>query len=611
MTRPLFTTILEVTNVATRFGDLLMGQRAPSTAQIAVAVAFAFSCFGLLLFLWNAFGGPVPFAPEGYRVKVPFNEATQLAVESDVRISNVSVGRVKKIELEDEGENRDLAMATLEIDERYAPIPQDTLAMLRQKTLLGETYVELTQGSKDAPKLAEDGSLPPAQVAESVQLDEIFRTFDAPTRAAFQTWMQGAAVAFNNRGADVSAALANLEPLAEDANKLLRVLDTQEQAVQQFIKNTGVVFGALSERQGQLRGLIQNSSTVFATTARRNEDLEETFRALPTFLDESRLTLNRLETFSRDTNPLILQLRPAGKELSKVLRQTARVAPDFKGFFVGFRKLAKRARTGLPALQTLLNTDLPPVLTQFSTFLRQVTPIITAATRYKREITSFFGNITGATQAAIPSPETGNQPAHYLRTIPAPLSPEVFAVWPTQRLELNRSAAYAIPGWADALAATLPAFETRDCAAGATTARSTRRPRRTPPSSPGRSRTSTARPTELFARIQEFAFSGGTATTGTRQARLHPAGAGELDRRGPRGDQLPARLPGRPLGAGVRACGVSTPRAWYWLAFPCLGPCATRASAAVLGSVTENRAGDAALVGVGELAALRKKEWYA
>ncbi len=356
-----------------------MGQRAPSTAQIAVAVAFAFSCFGLLLFLWSAFGGPVPFAPEGYRVKVPFKEATQLAVESDVRISNVSVGRVKKIELGEEGsENSDLAVATIEIDDDYAPIPEDTLAMLRQKTLLGETYVELTQGSKDAPKLAEDGSLPAAQVAESVQLDEIFRTFDEPTRAAFQTWMQQAALAFEGRGADVSAAIANLEPLAEDANKLLRVLDTQEEAVQQFVKNTGVVFGALSERQGQLRGLIQNSGTVFATTARRNQDIEETFRALPTFLDESRLTLNRLETFSRDTNPLILQLRPAAKELSKVLRQTARVAPDFKGFFVGFRKLAKRSRTGLPALRALLNTDLPPVLTQFSTFLQQVTPIIAA-----------------------------------------------------------------------------------------------------------------------------------------------------------------------------------------------------------------------------------------
>jgi phospholipid/cholesterol/gamma-HCH transport system substrate-binding protein len=490
-----------------------MGQRAPSAAQIAVAVAFAFSCFGLLLFLWNAFGGPVPFAPEGYRIRVPFSEATQLAVESDVRIANVSVGRVKKIELEDTGENRDLAVATLEIDHNYAPIPADTLAILRQKTLLGETYVELTQGNRDGPKLAEGASLPPAQVAGSVQLDEIFRTFDDRTRAAFQTWMQEAAVAFNGRGADISAAIANLEPFAEDTNRLLGVLDTQDQAVSQFIRNTGVVFNALSERQGQLRSLIQNSGTVFATTAKRNQDLEAAFRALPTFLDESRLTLNRLQSFSVNANPLITQLRPSGKELSGTLRQVARVAPDFKGFFVGFRKLARRSKDGLPALRALLDSDLPPVLTQFSPFLAQVTPIITAATRYKREITSFFGNITAASQDSNPQPETGNVPAHLLRTAPAPLSPEVFSVWPTKRLELNRNAAYAIPGWSDALASTLPTFETRDCAGGdngtlnAATA--------TDPAFIPRANPALNTPAQFFQNIQNFAFGGGLTTTGT------------------------------------------------------------------------------------------------
>jgi phospholipid/cholesterol/gamma-HCH transport system substrate-binding protein len=74
-----------------------MATRAPTAGQIAVAVAFAFSCFGLLLFLWSTFGGVVPLKPEGYRVKVPFEEAAQLAVESDVRIANVSVGKVKDI----------------------------------------------------------------------------------------------------------------------------------------------------------------------------------------------------------------------------------------------------------------------------------------------------------------------------------------------------------------------------------------------------------------------------------------------------------------------------------------------------------------------------------
>src|SRR6185295_4112108 len=109
-----------------------MGQRAPTLGQIAVAVAFAFSCFALLLFLWSTFGGPIPFKPEGYRITVPVDESAQLAVESDVRISNVSVGKVKKIQLADEGPNKDLAEATIEIDDQYAPIPANTRAILRQ-----------------------------------------------------------------------------------------------------------------------------------------------------------------------------------------------------------------------------------------------------------------------------------------------------------------------------------------------------------------------------------------------------------------------------------------------------------------------------------------------
>ncbi len=486
-----------------------MGQRAPSGVQIGVAVAFAFSCFGLLLFLWNAFGGPVPFGPEGYKVRVPVNEAAQLAVESDVRISNVSVGRVKKIELEDEGENRDLAIATLEIQEPYAPIPEDTRAILRQKTLLGETYVELTQGDKDGPSLEEDGTLPRAQVSEAVQLDEIFRTFDEPTRLALQSWMQNAALALDGRGADLNAAIGNLEPFAEEANNLLRTLETQDQATSQFVKNTGEVFGALSERQGQLQGLIRNSGTVFNTTAQRNEDLRETFRVLPTFLDESRLTLARLESFSRNANPLITQLRPSGRELSGTLKQVAKVSPDFKGFFIGIRRIARSAKTGLPALQKILRTDLPPVLGQFSPWLQQVTPIIETAGRYRRELTSFLGNVTGATQASAASPETSNQPAKYLR-VSNPLSPEAIAIW-NNRLESNRNAPYAVPGWMDQLQGGLPSFETRQCAGGANGVLNPATPA-SPNFIPRANTELGSSPQDLFDRIQRFAL-GGTDNT--------------------------------------------------------------------------------------------------
>jgi phospholipid/cholesterol/gamma-HCH transport system substrate-binding protein len=442
-----------------------MSRRGPTFGQIAVAVAFAFSCFGLLLFLWTTFGGPVPLKPEGYRIEVPFNEGTQLAVESDVRISNVSVGKVKSIDLANSGPNRDLAVAEIEIDTSYAPIPANARAMLRQKTLLGETYVELTPGDRDGPKLPEGGTLPRAQVQPSVQLDEIFRTFDPRTRAAFQTWMQQLAIASAGRGADLSAAIANLEPFTEDANRLLRVLDTQQGAVQQLVRNTGEVFGALSERQGQLQGLIRNSGVVFRTTAVRNRDLEATFRALPTFLTESRLTLGRLGSFSRNADPLITQLHPAARALSADLKPIAKVAPDFGGFFVGFRKTAKRAESGLPSLRRLLDADLPPLLDQLVPFTRQLTPMVAMIRRYQRDVTGFLGNITSATQATANTEQ--NVPGHYIRSS-APLYPESLAMFgPTaaseHRLAHSRANPYPAPDSALNVANGLFTFDTRPC----------------------------------------------------------------------------------------------------------------------------------------------------
>ena len=152
---------------------------------------------------WITFGGPTPFKAKSYQVKVPFTEASQLAEQSDVRISGVDVGKVESIELGSKGKE---AVALLNIDDKYAPLPDSTRAMLRTKTLLGETYIELTPGSRKGAEMPDGGTLPEANVAESVQLDEIFRTFNAKTRAAFQTWQQEAAVAIEGQGASLSYA---------------------------------------------------------------------------------------------------------------------------------------------------------------------------------------------------------------------------------------------------------------------------------------------------------------------------------------------------------------------------------------------------------------------
>src|SRR5205807_10108260 len=112
-----------------------MQKQAPTAGRLLVMTIFTLSCFGLVLYLWSAFGGPVPLKPHGYRFHASFAEATQLAQEADVRISGVNVGRVKKIDLGSDGRTD----ATIELQDKYAPLPEDRRAIPRQKALRGET----------------------------------------------------------------------------------------------------------------------------------------------------------------------------------------------------------------------------------------------------------------------------------------------------------------------------------------------------------------------------------------------------------------------------------------------------------------------------------------
>jgi phospholipid/cholesterol/gamma-HCH transport system substrate-binding protein len=437
-----------------------MQKQAPSFGRIFIMAAFALSCFGLLLFLWLAFGGSIPLKPRGYEFKVPFKEGTQLAQEADVRISGVPVGKVKKVTLARNGLND----ALVELDSKYAPLPSDARAILRQKTLLGETYVELTPGSKSAKPLPEGGTLSPLQVAPSVQLDEIFRAFDDRTRNAFKVWMQTLAQGVRGRGLDINNTLGNLEPFATDTDRVLKVLVSQQGAVQQLVRNTGVVFGALSERRGQLRGLITNANAVFQTTADRNAALRSAFTALPTFEVESRLTLNRLDSFAHNANPLVTQLRPAARELSPTLVDLGRTAPDLKALFRDLGPLINASRAGLPALTRTLD-DLRPVLGQLDPLLRQIIPITDFIQPYNRELTAFFANTVGATEAT-DTPGTAGVKVHYLRTT-NPVNPETLSTYP-RRIGTNRPNPYEFPGAFTRLAnpGFLQVYENRQCGAG-------------------------------------------------------------------------------------------------------------------------------------------------
>src|SRR3954464_13231780 len=210
-----------------------MQKTAPTFGRLAAMIVFALSCFGLLLYLWLSFGGTVPLKPKGYRFQVAFPEATQLGPEADVRIAGVTVGKVRD-KKRDPRSNRTLA--TIEVQRKYAPIPADTRAILRQKTLLGETYIELSPGTPSAPKLKEGARLANSRVQGTVEFDEILTTFDEPTRRAFRAWQPQGARAITGRSEDLNQALGQLPDFLQNGTDLLQVLDTDRRAVGRLVK---------------------------------------------------------------------------------------------------------------------------------------------------------------------------------------------------------------------------------------------------------------------------------------------------------------------------------------------------------------------------------------
>ncbi len=429
-----------------------MNTTSPSPLRIFVIAAFALSCFGLLLFFWLAFGGPIPLKSQGYRVQVAFTDAATLADQADVRVAGVSVGKVVKKQLAPGG-NRTLA--TIELKSEFAPLRSDAHAILRQKTLLGETYVELSPGTRAAKPIPEDGTLPSSQVSPTVELDEIFRTFDPKTRRNFQNWMQNTAVATSGRGRDISDAIGNLSSFAQDTDGLLQILDQQKTAVRSLSANTGEVFNALSEQRGQLAGLITNSNRVFQVTAQRNRDLQDTFRALPAFEKEATTTVRRLTDFARKTDPLVTQLRPAARELSPTLTNLSGLAPDLKALFRDLDPVITASERGLPATEDFLD-ELRPVLAATDPTLAQLNPILSFLGLYRNELNSFFANTVATTQA------TTQDGVHYLRTT-NPLNLESLALY-DQRLGSNRSNPYALPNASRRIGkGGLPVFNAASC----------------------------------------------------------------------------------------------------------------------------------------------------
>ena len=466
-----------------------MEKQAPSIGRILVAAGFALSCFGLLLFLWVAFGGPVPLAAKDYRVTAYFPEGSALALETDVRIGGVSVGTVKALELAPPDvrvNGKDTTAAELEIEPEYAPISSDARAIVRQKTLQGEAYVELTPGSEPvdgggkeaavalgtaanvsdaeaeaAEPVPEGGELGIGAVEEATQFDEILNAFDEETRAATRSLTATGARALRGRGIDLSDGLGNIAPFLEDAEEITATVRAERPALRGLVRDTGAVLESLAADDRALRGTVTGLEQTFGGLADANEPLAESLQILPTFEREADLTLERLDRLGERARPVVEKLLPVANDVPPTLASVRRLAPDLESALRQTEPLIEAAKKGLPALEGTL-AELGPVFDALDPFLAELNPVVTFLSAYRERVATFFSNPHIGLAGSLP--EIANQPAprHALRVL-FHFSPESLSIHRT-RLNTNRGNAYQRPnGYTEGLDELfIPAYDCKN-----------------------------------------------------------------------------------------------------------------------------------------------------
>jgi virulence factor Mce-like protein len=432
-------------------------------------VLFALSCVGLLLFLWLSFGGTIPFNSQGYRFQVGFNNAYDLADYADVRIAGVNVGKVVDKSRTPYGNK---TIVTIQMDNQYAPIHKDATAILRTKTLLGETYVQLTPGSRNSPILPDGGTLSSSRVQNAVQLDQVFNTFDPKTRDAFRQWQQELARAVRGNDQNLNNVLGNLPPFAVNFTNLLQVLDVQHAAVVSLVRNGGTTFDALNHDPAALRNLITAGETTFATTAANQNALADVFHIFPTFLYQQRLTMAALKSFSLNADPVIRELIPVAQQLGPTLGALKTLSPYLRHLFVKLGPLITVSQTGLPATKRVLEGLGPnKLLDSLGPFLGQLNPILTWLGYHQQLISDFITN--GGMGFFARTTSFGNSgTGHYLRQF-GPTGPETLSLNP-KRDPNNRGNTYPAPLWLpsgnygprDFSNGNLPAWDCRNTGAG-------------------------------------------------------------------------------------------------------------------------------------------------
>ena len=277
-----------------------------------------------------------------YTVTAHFQSASQLVKGDRVEVAGVPVGTVKDINLTDDGQ----AAVKLAIDDaEYAPLRAGTTMVIRQASLSGvaSRYVELhLPPGSGGPTIPDGGVVGSERTTSTVDLDQIFNTFDTRTRRSLSRFIRSSAAQYRGAGPQANAGWQYLDPSLAAQRRLLEEVDRDRPLFNRFLVNSSHLVTDLAERRANIAGLVDHLATTTTAIGSKRRQLGSAIDQLPDFMRRANTTFVNLRATLDDLAPLVEESKPVAKQL--------------RPFLARLRPLARDARPTLRDLATLIQT---------------------------------------------------------------------------------------------------------------------------------------------------------------------------------------------------------------------------------------------------------------
>jgi phospholipid/cholesterol/gamma-HCH transport system substrate-binding protein len=289
-----------------------------------------------------------------------------------VNVSGVRVGDIADVELED-----GKAIATLNIQERFARVYPDASALLRPKTGVKDMIMELDPGTPSAGAKLESGARIRIDASQTdINFADFLATMDGDTRAYLKLLVGGAGDALRNRGGrDLANTLRRFQPLSRDVAKASRLVARRRVRLRRVMGNFSKIMSELGKHDRELARFVSGSAAVFRRFANQNDNLASTIELLPGALQSSNAALERIRGLGDSMATTFADLRPAARALGPTLRQ---LRPLFRDTQAPIRdQLRPFTREARPIAHELVApardlSDATPSLTRFWKLLNAV-----------------------------------------------------------------------------------------------------------------------------------------------------------------------------------------------------------------------------------------------